>query len=54
MPKYDFKCDSCGVTLEKYFSFDEERAATCECGAVMKQVFTATPAHFKGGGWGGQ
>lgn len=55
MPNYDFTCVGCDSTVERYFKFDQERRVECEkCGNQMIQVFQATPAHFKGGGWGGK
>jgi len=55
MPTYDFTCIGCDLTVERYFTFHEERRVECDqCGNQMLKSLTATPAHFKGGGWGGQ
>ena len=55
MPNYDFACLSCDIQVERYFQFNEEHRVECpQCGNSMVKVFNATPAHFKGGGWGGQ
>lgn len=53
MPNYDFVCMNCDTTTEVYLSFDSNDRPICEkCGEFMNKVFSATPAHFKGGGWG--
>jgi putative FmdB family regulatory protein len=54
MPKYDYQCSECGFCEEFTYSFELKPSfVKCyECGANMKQVFAATPAHFKGTGWG--
>jgi len=55
MPHYDFTCLRCDVTVEKYFSFEENQRPTCDiCGEFLNKVFNSTPTHFKGGGWGGK
>ena len=55
MPAYDFVCLNCDYTTEVVFNFDDDHRISCEkCGEFMNKVFSATPAHFKGGGWGGQ
>ena len=55
MPMYLFKCYSCNFAKEQYFMFSEEHILTCEnCEGNMSKVIQATPAIFRGGGWGGQ
>jgi len=55
MPRYDYKCDTCGSQIEISRSFDEEVLPMCTgCNSTMSRVWQATPAHFKGGGWGGK
>lgn len=55
MPNYDFHCSLCSTTREIWLDFNDEQLPNCEkCHVAMKKVFQATPAHFKGGGWGGQ
>jgi predicted nucleic acid-binding Zn ribbon protein len=52
MPKYDYECLREGVVAEFDLAIDHN-APFCEtCGSVMRKVFTATPAIFKGRGWG--
>jgi len=54
LPTYDFTCVGCDIEVERYFTFDETHRVECEkCGNPMIKSFSATPAHFKGGGWGG-
>lgn len=53
MPKYDFRCPDCHEEHEMTFSVHEDHYVMCDrCGADMKKVFSATPGHFKGQGWG--
>ena len=55
MPRYDYKCDTCGSQIEVERSFHEEGSPICTgCNSTMSRVWQATPAHFKGGGWGGK
>lgn len=52
MPRYDYKCKVCGGVQEITKSFGDDSVPVC-CQESMQQVYGATPAHFKGGGWGG-
>lgn len=55
VPTYDFTCISCDVTKEIQLSFEDNIRPTCDkCGEFLNKVFSAIPAHFKGGGWGAQ
>lgn len=55
MPNYDFKCNECQTTVEMYMGFDDQNVPFCvTCEGPLTKVFTPTPAHFKGGGWGGK
>lgn len=52
MPKYDFKCPSCGSIEEYEHSVNDDPTLECEdCCVEVKKMFTATPAIFKGQGW---
>jgi predicted nucleic acid-binding Zn ribbon protein len=52
MPKYDYECPGEEIIIEYTLPIVHENP-TCEtCGAVMRQVYQATPAIFKGTGWG--
>lgn len=56
MPNYDFKCPSCLKITESYFPITDGPASyvVCECGKEASRVYQPTPAHLKGGGWGGK
>jgi len=55
VPNYDFKCNECQTTVEMYMGFDDQNVLFCvTCEGPLTKVFTPTPAHFKGGGWGGK
>ena len=52
MPKYDYECLREGVVAEFDLAIDHNAPFCNTCGSVMRKVFTATPAIFKGKGWG--
>jgi putative FmdB family regulatory protein len=59
MPKYDYKCQSCGHIEEIEHAMDEnQNGAAClnpdnfDCEGSIRKVFSAVPGHFKGQGWG--
>ena len=55
MPKFDYECRTCWTTSEITIPIDkvEDYALICgECKDEMFKVYVATPAHFKGTGWG--
>lgn len=52
MPIYSFKCYKCLKQENVYFGFNDKHEVTCECGNVMSKVIGATPAIFRGTGWG--
>jgi len=56
MPKYDFKCSTCGGSVvELHLTFDStERPKCSKCDNPMEKVWTAPAVQFKEGGWGGQ
>lgn len=54
MPIYAFKCFKCNAQRNVYFGFDDKQELDCECGNAMSKVIGATPAIFRGGGWGGK
>lgn len=54
MPTYDFKCNSCGITVEVTRSVDEDSALRCDCGEMMFKIFSSPGIVFKGTGWGGK
>ena len=52
LPRYDYKCSSCGHRFEKRQSFDSEPIATCpECQSTANRQFHAVPIVFKGSGF---
>ena len=52
MPKYDYRCSTCGVVYEKRESFSAPAVQPCqECGAEARRVLTPPAIVFKGSGW---
>lgn len=55
MPFYDYECPKDGIIIAIYKTFSDETVPNCEtCGTETVKKFEATPAIFRGGGWGGQ
>ena len=53
MPVYEFRCDKCDRIQDVALGFDAPKEVVCEgCSKPMFRVWTATPTHFKGTGWG--
>jgi putative FmdB family regulatory protein len=52
VPIYLFKCYKCMKQENIYFGFNDKHEKTCECGNAMSKVIGATPAIFRGTGWG--
>lgn len=56
MPTYEFKCTCRTLNIDMSFAeLDRVRKEpwTCaHCGNELQRVFTATPAIFRGKGWG--
>ena len=52
MPNYDYECPGEEVVMEFDLAFAHEPPACPTCGAKMRRVYSATPAIFKGRGWG--
>jgi putative FmdB family regulatory protein len=55
MPRYDFRCQSCGAEFEASLPMARRDEAVCpECGSREKrQLFRQVQAFIKGGGGGG-
>lgn len=52
MPLYEYKCASCGKTLEVIQKFaDEPLKVHPECGGEVVRLFSAPAFHLKGTGW---
>lgn len=56
MPNYEFKCSTCQHVSESFFPIQDGPASAiiCQCGKEAFRVYNPTPAHLKGGGWGGK
>ena len=54
MPKYEYQCPGDDEVIEIEFPITAmPKNVKCKtCGAVMNRIYTATPAIFKGTGWG--
>jgi predicted nucleic acid-binding Zn ribbon protein len=52
MPKYDYECPGEEIVIEYTLPIVHSNPLCETCGAVMRQVYQATPAIFKGKGWG--
>src|SRR5438874_967395 len=52
MPRYDYRCNDCGVVYEKREGFDAPALQTCpECSGAARRVLTPPAIVFKGSGW---
>jgi putative FmdB family regulatory protein len=53
MPVYTYRCDNCGVQLEKHQKFSDQPLTTCpECGKkALKKVYQPVGIVFKGSGF---
>ena len=52
MPLYEFRCESCGHTMETILAFSDPLPTTCEsCGGALKKLLSAPAVQFKGSGF---
>ena len=52
MPKYDYRCGTCGHLYEKREGFDAPSVQACpECSGQARRVLTPPAIGFKGSGW---
>jgi len=52
MPKYDFRCTSCGDTTEVKLNPGSKITEPCgSCGGSLKRIFTPVGVVFKGSGF---
>jgi putative FmdB family regulatory protein len=52
MPIYEYRCSSCGRSVEVVHSIHGTGPETCEvCGGVMRKALTTPAIVFKGSGW---
>jgi putative FmdB family regulatory protein len=51
MPKYDYKCDTCGSTIEFERGMGEDREPSC-CFNIMTRIWSSAPSvMFTGSGF---
>ncbi|MBI3940865.1 MAG: hypothetical protein HY315_08525 [Acidobacteria bacterium] len=52
MPLYEYRCSSCGDTVEVIQRFSDSPLETCQkCGGPVKKLLSSSAIQFKGGGW---
>ncbi len=52
MPRYDYKCNSCGNLFELKQSFSAKPEANCSnCNSIANRVIHSVPIVFKGSGF---
>lgn len=52
MPLYEYKCLTCGSSLEVLQKVNEPRLKKCpKCGGLLKKVLSPSALQFKGSGW---
>ncbi len=52
MPLYEYKCSTCGSSLEILQKVNEPRLEKCpKCGGLLKKVLSPPALQFKGSGW---
>jgi putative FmdB family regulatory protein len=52
MPRYDYRCNDCGIVYEKREGFDAPALQTCpECSGSARRLLTPPAIVFKGSGW---
>ncbi len=52
MPIYEYKCQQCGLRLEKRQSVSDEPLTTCEkCHGKLEKQWSLSGFQFKGAGW---
>ena len=52
MPIYEYECNICGNTLEKWDSFSSSSRILCpNCGCFMDKIISSSTFVLKGGGW---
>lgn len=56
MPIYGYLCTSCGLEIDIFQHYTDDTLQVCpECKqAALQKVYSPTPIHFKGEGWGGK
>ena len=52
MPRYDYRCSSCGREVEVMHGIHEIGPQACDlCGGAMRKALSSPAIHFKGSGW---
>lgn len=54
MPTYNYKCKTCGASEIIAHGFHDDEQHDCfvdTCNGTMRKVISATPTHFKTGGF---
>ncbi|CAN5437015.1 zinc ribbon domain-containing protein [soil metagenome] len=52
MPIYEYKCQQCGIMVEKRQSVSDEPLTTCEkCHGKLEKQWSLSGFQFKGAGW---
>ena len=52
MPIYEYRCKSCGHTLEVIQKFNDKPLKKCtECSGVLEKLISNSAFQLKGGGW---
>lgn len=52
MPLYEYKCLTCGSSLEVIQKVNEPRLKKCpKCGGLLRKVLSPPVLQFKGSGW---
>ncbi len=52
MPIYEYKCQQCGLVMEKRQSVSDEPLTTCEkCHGRLEKQWSLSGFQFKGAGW---
>jgi putative FmdB family regulatory protein len=52
LPRYDYKCNSCGTEFELTQTFKQAGSGTCpDCSGEGRRVYHAVPVIYKGSGF---
>lgn len=52
MPIYEYRCTSCGRTLEVIQKFDDKPLKKCtECSGALEKLISRSAFQLRGGGW---
>jgi putative FmdB family regulatory protein len=52
MPIYEYKCQQCGIHMEKRQSVSDAPLTTCEkCNGKLEKLWSLSGFQFKGAGW---